>query len=76
MIKIGTSRDFNICNGVSFHPTTQQPISCIHFVNVSIEKICDKHKAELRKRQLVKVAGNRVGISSSRVDINDIRRRQ
>jgi len=52
MIKIGFSQDFNICPATSPHANTQQPIACVRFINTSVEKICDKHKAELQMRQL------------------------
>lgn len=47
VVKIGFSKDFNICVRESINHVTQKPIPCYRFVNTSVEKICETHRKEL-----------------------------
>ena len=74
VIQIGFSRDFNICVRESQHPVTHKTMQCYNFVNTSVEKICEKHRAELENQRLDRFRA-RVGAQSTRVDINAITKR-
>lgn len=54
LISIGFSSDFNICTEVSVNSSSGKQTKCTRFVNTSIQRICDEHKARLQANRLTK----------------------
>jgi hypothetical protein len=77
-VKIGYSEDFAVCKGVSnavkgisqFNDNKQ----CGHFLNKSIDKMCEKHKIMLNDFQMQRFKSARLGTLSDNLDLNKIRK--